>query len=103
MEPKTSNKRRLIASAVAAVGASAAIIVTFALPSASNASANELSVAIRNLLIQQAHDALADAGEKELTPMEQMAANFLSGQQAGQVAAAAAPQTNGRGKTNGKH
>src|ERR1035441_9462488 len=39
MEPKTSNKRRLFASAVAAVAASATLIVTFALPSASSASA----------------------------------------------------------------
>ena len=39
MEPKTSNRRRLIASAVAAVGASAALVVTVALPSASTAVA----------------------------------------------------------------
>jgi peptide/nickel transport system substrate-binding protein len=39
MQPKTSNKRRLIASAVAAVGASAALVATFALPGASSAIA----------------------------------------------------------------
>ncbi|MGD1049477.1 MAG: ABC transporter substrate-binding protein [Solirubrobacteraceae bacterium] len=38
MEPKTSNKRRLFAAAVASLAASAALVVTFALPSASNAT-----------------------------------------------------------------
>lgn len=71
---------------------------------ASTQSANELSMAIRNLLIQQAQEAVAEAGEKEMSPMELMAANFLSGQRAGEAAAASQPATNGKAKTaNGKH
>src|SRR5471030_2493741 len=56
MEPKTSNKRRLFASAVAAVGASAAIVVTFALPSASNASAPAKAAATSVLTMESSQE-----------------------------------------------
>jgi hypothetical protein len=68
---------------------------------ASTASANELSVAIRNLLVQQAQDA-RDETEGNLSPFEKFAANFMSGQQMAQhEQQAAAAATNG--KPNGKH
>jgi peptide/nickel transport system substrate-binding protein len=56
MEPKTSNTRRLIASAVAAVGASAAIVVTFALPSASTASAPAKTAAASVLTMESSQE-----------------------------------------------
>ena len=65
-------------------------------------SANELSIGIRNLLIQQAHEAVAEAGDKELSPMEQMAANFLSGSALAK-ADAVEQQPTSRAKPNGKH
>lgn len=71
----------------------------------STQSANELSVAIRNLLVQQAQEAIEHAAAPELSPMEQMAANFMSGQHlAAAQEQAAAPATNGKtnGKANGK-
>ena len=70
--------------------------------SASHAAANELSMGIRNLLVQQANEAVETAASgPETSPMEQLAANFLSGQQMAQHEQAAA---NGAGaaKTNGK-
>jgi hypothetical protein len=74
--------------------------------SASHAAANELSMGIRNLLVQQANEAVETAGAVEESPMEKLAANFLQGQtlaQAQQTApnGAAAPK-NGK-PTNGKH
>jgi hypothetical protein len=75
--------------------------------SASHAAANELSMGIRNLLVQQANEAVESATtQPEQSPMEQLAANFLQGQtlaQAQQTApnGAAAPK-NGK-PTNGKH
>jgi len=69
---------------------------------ASTNSANELTVGIRNLLIQQAQEA-ADT-HNEPSPLETMASNFLSGQRAAEAQALAAPASNGKAKpTNGKH
>lgn len=72
---------------------------------AAQQSANDLTVGIRNLLIQQAQDALDDAntarGGGNAHPLETMAANFLGGAQLGQAQTAAAPVT--PAKTNGKH
>jgi hypothetical protein len=59
---------------------------------ASTQSANELSVAIRNLLVQQAQEALTEA-QGAHSPLEQMAANFMSGQQ---LAAAEQKPPNGK-------
>lgn len=75
---------------------------------ASTQSANELSVAIRNLLVQQAQEAVESAVTPEESPMEKLAANFLSGQQLAQAQAAGgaatpAPKANGAKTTNGKH
>jgi hypothetical protein len=75
--------------------------------SAAVESANNLSVGIRNLLVQQAQEAVEAAGTSEESPMEKLAANFLSGQQLAQAQAAAgasppATKTNGA-KPNGKH
>jgi hypothetical protein len=73
---------------------------------ASTQSANELSVAIRNLLVQQAQEAVESASTPEESPMEKLAANFLSGQQLAQAEVAktngAAPK-NGKPNGNGKH
>jgi hypothetical protein len=72
--------------------------------SASHAAANELSMGIRNLLVQQANEAIETATTPETSPMEQLAANFLSGQQMAKVEQGAAT-TNGapkNGKPNGK-
>lgn len=66
---------------------------------ASQQSANDLSIGIRNLLVQQAADAVESAGAAETSPMEKLAANFLSGQQ--MAAAEAAAQPNGAPKPNG--
>jgi hypothetical protein len=74
---------------------------------ASTQSANELSVAIRNLLVQQAQEAVESAATPDESPMEKLAANFLSGQQLAQAQAAGAggapAKTNGAKTTNGKH
>jgi len=77
--------------------------------SAAVESANNLSVGIRNLLVQQAQEAVESASAPETSPMEQLAANFLSGQQLAQAQAqgaaangAANGKTNGAKPTNGK-
>jgi hypothetical protein len=78
---------------------------------ASTSSANELSVAIRNLLIQQAQDAIEQVNAPEPpSPMEQLATNFLSGQNLAKAEAENAPKPNGakngvrtNGRANGKH
>lgn len=66
---------------------------------AAQQSANDLTVGIRNLMIQQAQDVVdqANAGGNEPHPLEKLAGNFLAGAQMGQ-AQAATP-----GPTNGKH
>lgn len=75
--------------------------------SASHAAANELSMGIRNLLVQQANEAIESAAAPpEQSPMEQLAANFLQGQtlaqaEQGKPNGAAAPK-NGK-SANGKH
>lgn len=64
---------------------------------AAQQSANELTVGIRNLLIQQAQDVVDEANKgDEGSPLEKLAANFMAGANMGQAEAAAA-------KTNGKH
>lgn len=67
---------------------------------AAQQSANDLTVGIRTLLIQQAQDAvdLANNGGQQQSPLETMAANFLGGAQLGQAQTAAenAAQTNGK-------
>jgi len=73
--------------------------------SASHAAANELSMGIRNLLVQQANEAVESATTPEQSPMEQLAANFLQGQTLAQAQGApngAAAPKNGK-PTNGKH
>jgi hypothetical protein len=74
--------------------------------SASHAAANELSMGIRNLLVQQANEAVESAtAPPEQSPMEQLAANFLQGQTLAQAQGApngAAAPKNGK-PTNGKH
>jgi hypothetical protein len=76
--------------------------------SASHAAANELSMGIRNLLVQQANEAVESATTApEQSPMEQLAANFLQGQSLAQAQAQGAPNgaaapKNGK-PTNGKH
>lgn len=70
---------------------------------ASTQSANELSVAIRNLLVQQAQEAVEAAGTPEESPMEKLAANFLSGQQMAQAEGAANGAAKNGKSTNGKH
>jgi peptide/nickel transport system substrate-binding protein len=56
MEPKTSNKRRLMASAVAALAASAAFAATYALPSASSASAPAKAAAVSTLTMESSQE-----------------------------------------------
>lgn len=68
---------------------------------AAQQSANELSVAIRNLMIQQANDAMEESRSTTEGPLEQMAAHFLSGAAAGEAAKQQQPPTNG--KPNGRH
>jgi hypothetical protein len=63
-------------------------------------TANELTVAIRNLLVQQAQEAADLIVEKETSPLERMAESFMSGQQLAAGNAAAAAETK---PTNGKH
>jgi uncharacterized protein (DUF2267 family) len=63
-------------------------------------TANELTTAIRNLLVQQAQEAADAITEQAQSPLERMAESFMTGQSAagvvGAQAAAAKP-------TNGKH
>ncbi len=56
MEPKTSNKRRLFASAVAAVAATAGLMVAFALPSASSASAPARAASSTPLVMESSQE-----------------------------------------------
>lgn len=69
---------------------------------AAQQSANDLTVGIRNLLIQQAQDAVDEAnnGGPAAHPLETMAANFLGGATLAQ-AQTGAPA--GTAPTNGKH
>jgi hypothetical protein len=60
---------------------------------AAQQSANELSMAIRNLLIQQAQEAIEP---EKPHPLEAMATNFLAGAQMGQAEKATAKPTNGK-------
>lgn len=71
--------------------------------SASHAAANELSMGIRNLLVQQANEAVETAGNADPpSPMEQLAANFLTGQQMAKVEAGAPTNGAPKSKPNGK-
>jgi hypothetical protein len=60
------------------------------------ATANELTVAIRNLLVQQAQEAADLIADKEESPLERMASSFMSGQAAAQAETAATKPTNGK-------
>ncbi len=59
------------------------------------ATANELTTAIRNLLVQQAQEAADMIHDKEQSPLERMAENFMQGQALATTAEAPKP--------NGKH
>lgn len=59
-------------------------------------TANELTVAIRNLLVQQAQEAAESIKEQEQSPLERMAESFMTGQAAAGAAGAAATPTNGK-------
>lgn len=66
---------------------------------AAQQSANELTVGIRNLLIQQAQDVVDQANQvSEESPLEKLANNFMAGQAAKEAENAATAA-----KTNGKH
>lgn len=75
------------------------------------ASAMELSIAIRNLMIEHAQETVDNATPKpEPSPLEQLASNFMAGASAAQAetsagAAAAQAPTNGKAKraSNGRH
>jgi hypothetical protein len=69
---------------------------------AATQSANELTVAVRNLLVQQAQEAVENANEKEQSPLEEMAANFLSGQKMAEAERAQQPNGKPNGNGNGK-
>jgi hypothetical protein len=78
---------------------------------AAHASANELSVAIRTLMIQQAQELVEHANAETTppaSPLEQFASNFLSGKAAADAEAAhastngAAAAPKGKAKANGK-
>jgi hypothetical protein len=71
---------------------------------AAQGSANELTLAIRNLLLEQARQAVEEANETPpapTSPLEEFATNFLSGakMREAETAAASTPATNG--KSNG--
>lgn len=68
---------------------------------AAQQSANDLAVGIRSLLIQQAQEAATAAAEPAVSPLEQLAGNFLSGQRAAE-ATKQQPEANGAAKPNGK-
>jgi hypothetical protein len=69
---------------------------------AAQASSNDLAVGIRQLLIQQAQEAVNLASQApEESPLEKLAGNFLSGQRAAE-ATQQQPQPNGAAKPNGK-
>lgn len=75
--------------------------------SASHSAANELSMGIRNLLVQQANEAIETAAAPDESPMEKLAANFLQGQtlaqaEQGKPTNGAATPKNGK-SANGKH
>jgi len=64
-------------------------------------SAMQLSIAIRNLMIEHAQETIEHATAKEESPLEQMASNFLSGKAAADAEAgaqAAQAKPNGKGK-----
>jgi hypothetical protein len=69
--------------------------------SAAQQSANDLTVGIRNLLIQQAQDVVDQATNREESPLEKLAGNFLAGAEMGKAENAAAQVA--AEKTNGKH
>jgi len=62
-------------------------------------SANELTLGIRQLILQQAQEAAASLTEPEHGPLEKLAESFMSGKQMAEVEAAG-QQTK---TTNGKH
>ena len=64
-------------------------------------SALQLSVAIRNLMLEHAQETIERATEKEESPLEQMASNFLSGKAAAEAEAGGA-QAPAKSKPNGK-
>lgn len=66
-------------------------------------SALQLSVAIRNLMLEHAQETIERVTEKEASPLEQMAQNFLSGKAAAEAEAGGAPpaKPNGKGKSHG--
>lgn len=59
-------------------------------------SANELTLGIRQLIIQQAQEAAEQLQAPESSPLEKMAESFMSGQQMAQAEAQAAPKPNGK-------
>lgn len=66
-------------------------------------SAMQLSIAIRNLMIEHAQETIDHAKEQPENPLEQMAANFVAGQAAAEAEAAASgagkqAKPNGKGK-----
>ncbi len=68
--------------------------------SAAQESSNNLAVGIRSLLIEQAQEAATAASEPQVSPLEQLAGNFLSGQRAAEATQTA--PANGAAKSNGK-
>lgn len=71
---------------------------------AANASANELTVGIRNLMIQHAQE-VADSqlNQPEQSPLEKLAGNFLVGQEMSKFEQQQAAVTTTAAKPNGKH
>lgn len=68
---------------------------------AAQSAANELTVGIRNLIIQHAHEiAERDREQPAPSPLEQLAGNFLNGAQLAEAEKAATQQA---AKPNGKH
>ena len=62
---------------------------------AAQASANDLTVGIRNLLIQQAQEA-AEEAKGEPSPLEQFASQFMAGKAAAEAEAMPAAKPNGK-------
>jgi hypothetical protein len=62
-------------------------------------SANELTLGIRQLIIQQAQEAAEQLQQPEASPLEKMAESFLSGQELAKANEAQQPAA----KPNGKH
>lgn len=60
------------------------------------AQANELTVAIRNLLVQQAQEAADLIQEKDESPLEKLATSFMQGQELRKAEEAPTKPTNGK-------